>query len=95
MSPWPAKCRCRRSDPLAGPRRAFGFGAASGEHAMKMVRFTKEMRPHCVGDRRVVPDAVAHKLVDEGSAEIVPSVYDQPTAVSEPGPRRPRRYATR
>lgn len=62
---------------------------------MKMVQFTKEMRPHCAGDRRVVPDAVAHKLVDEGSVEIVPSVYDQPAPVPEPGLRRPRRYATR
>jgi hypothetical protein len=62
---------------------------------MKMVRFTKEMRPHCAGDRRVVPDAVAQNLLDEGSVEIVPSVYDQPAAVPEPGSRRPRRYATR
>jgi hypothetical protein len=43
---------------------------------MKMVKFTKSMSPHGVGDTRVVPDEIARRLVDEDVAEIVPSMFD-------------------
>jgi hypothetical protein len=36
---------------------------------MKHVTFTKPMIPHNVGDRRLVPDAVAARLEAEGAIE--------------------------
>ena len=45
---------------------------------MKMVEFTRDMRPHRAGEKRVMPDAVAEKLITEGSAKPVTSVFDKP-----------------
>jgi len=42
----------------------------------KMVKFTRVMSPHLVGEERAVPDDVARRLVDEGSAVVVPSIFD-------------------
>jgi hypothetical protein len=50
---------------------------------MKMVEFTRDMRPHRVGDKRVVPDAVAAKLIAAGEAKHFISVFDK---ASEPSP---------
>jgi hypothetical protein len=55
---------------------------------MKVVKFNRQMRPHVAGETRAVPDAVAQDLVDEGVAEVVPSVFDN--VPEEPPPRRPR-----
>jgi len=64
---------------------------------VKMVQFTKNMRPQRAGEQRVVPTAVAHRLVEEGAAVIVASVFDEAKSeVSpDPAPKRARRYATR
>ncbi|MDE3038768.1 MAG: hypothetical protein KGJ21_10015 [Pseudomonadota bacterium] len=50
---------------------------------MKMVEFTRDMRPHRVGDKRVVPDAVAQKLIAAGDAKHFVSVFDK--APAQPG----------
>ena len=52
---------------------------------MKHVTFTKPMIPHNVGDRRLVPDAVAARLEAEGAIE--PNPPDFPPVER----RRPRR----
>ena len=44
---------------------------------MKMVEFTRDMRPHRAGEMRVVPDAMAEKLIAEGSAKLRDSVFDK------------------
>ena len=41
---------------------------------MKMIKFTKAMAPHGVGDTRVVPDDMADRLIKEGVAEFEPNV---------------------
>ena len=45
---------------------------------MKMVEFTRDMRPHRVGEKRVVPDAVAEKLIAAGQAKHFISAFDKP-----------------
>lgn len=45
---------------------------------MKMVEFTRDMRPHRAGEKRVVPDVVADKLIADGKAKICSSVFDKP-----------------
>ena len=42
---------------------------------MKLVTFTRDMRPHCAGETRVVPDHVAAALVAEGSVEANPPSF--------------------
>ena len=44
---------------------------------MKMVEFTRDMRPHRTGEMRVVPDAIAEKLIAEGSAKHRDSEFDK------------------
>jgi hypothetical protein len=44
---------------------------------MKMVEFTRDMRPHRAGETRIVPDAMADKLIAEGSAKPRDSVFDK------------------
>ncbi len=44
---------------------------------MKIVEFTRDMRPHRAGEKRVVPDAVAKKLIDAGDAKHHISVFDK------------------
>ena len=58
---------------------------------MKMVEFTRDMRPHKVGETRVVPDAVAARLIASGDAMPRESVFDKPV---EP-PARGKPYPTR
>ena len=58
---------------------------------MKMVEFTRDMRPHKAGETRVVPDAVAEKLIASGDAKPRDSVFDKP--VDPPGRGKP--YPTR
>ena len=55
---------------------------------MKLVRFNRVMAPHAKGDTRAVPDDLATRLVAEGDAEIVPSVFDRKAPVEETTPRR-------
>jgi hypothetical protein len=42
---------------------------------MKLVTFTREMRPHCAGDTRLVPDDVAASLLREGAVEPDPPSF--------------------
>ncbi len=61
---------------------------------MKMVEFTRDMRPHRVGERRVVPDALADRMIADGIAEARNSVFDK----TPPQPARPtvgKAYKTR
>ena len=51
---------------------------------MMMVEFTRDMRPQRAGERRVLPDAVAERLIAEGAANAVPSVFDAPRKGAEP-----------
>jgi hypothetical protein len=44
---------------------------------MKMVEFTRDMRPHRTGETRIVPDEMADKLIAEGSAKPRDSVFDK------------------
>ena len=71
---------------------------------MKHVTFTRPMIPHNVGDRRLVPDAVAARLEAEGLIEPDPPDFP-PAKVAElaaaagqaPLPAKPRgkRYQTK
>ena len=45
---------------------------------MKMVEFTRDMRPHRAGETRIVPDAMAEKLITSGDAKPRDSVFDKP-----------------
>ena len=47
---------------------------------MKMVEFTRDMRPQLAGEKRVVPDAVADKLIASGDAKPVASAFDKPAS---------------
>ena len=63
---------------------------------MKMVEFTRDMRPHRIGDKRVVPDAVAQRLITAGDAKHFISVFDKsgeapPPAVGKPYKTRKRK----
>jgi hypothetical protein len=51
---------------------------------MKMVEFTRDMRPHRAGEKRVVPDAVAAKLIAAGDAKHFLSPFDQPAQAPQP-----------
>lgn len=44
---------------------------------MKMVEFTRDMRPQRAGEKRVVPDEVAEKLIAAGDAKPVASAFDK------------------
>ena len=57
---------------------------------MKLVKFTKDMRPHVAGETRVVPDDVADSLVKAGDATVEPSIFDR-----QPGARPAKGYRTR
>lgn len=57
----------------------------------KMVKFNKSMSPHVKGEERAVPDDVAERLVKDGDASIVPSIFDE-QAVGAP---RSKGYLTR
>ena len=59
---------------------------------MKLVEFTRDMRPYVKGESRVVPDPVAEQLVADGDAVVRPSIFDE-----QPQEERPqrRRYQTR
>ena len=59
---------------------------------MKMVEFTRDMRPQRAGEKRVVPDVVAHKLVETGAAKLVISSFDDK---SEQAPSTSKPYRTR
>ncbi len=61
---------------------------------MRMVEFTRDMRPQRAGERRVVPDAVAAKWIAEGLAKAVPSAFDARPTPPAPKPARTR-YLTR
>ena len=58
---------------------------------MKMVEFTRDMRPHKAGETRVVPDAVADRLIAAGDAKPRDSVFDTPVEL----PTRGKPYSTR
>lgn len=60
---------------------------------MKMVEFTRDMRPHKAGETRVVPDAVAEKLIAAGDAKARDSVFDK--TVEPAPPARGKPYPTR
>lgn len=59
---------------------------------MKQVRFNRDMAPHVKGETRVVPDAVAERLVAADDAVVVPSVFDAQRAAE---PEKPKRGAAR
>ena len=44
---------------------------------MQLVRFNRAMAPHVQGEERALPDDVAERLIANGDAEPVPSVFDQ------------------
>ena len=52
---------------------------------MKMVEFTRDMRPHRAGETRIVPDAMAEKLIASGDAKPRDSVFDKPVEPSAHG----------
>ncbi len=61
---------------------------------MKLVEFTRDFRPHRAGETRVVPDAVAERLIAAGDATPRDSVFDrkaEPTGRGKPYPTRKRR----
>ncbi len=58
---------------------------------MKMVELTRDMRPHRAGERRVVPDAMAEKLIASGDAKPCVSVFDRDMKPASGG----RTYKTR
>lgn len=64
---------------------------------MKHVTFIKPMIPHNVGDRRLVPDAIAARLEAEG--RIAPNPPDFPPAKvagqATPPAGKPKRYRTK
>lgn len=63
---------------------------------MKMIAFTRDMRPHVKGETRVVPDDVAVRLIAEGAATAHESVFDAaPAEPSRPATKRARPYQTR
>jgi hypothetical protein len=61
---------------------------------MKIVRFNRDMAPQHCGDERVLPDAVAAKLVTDGDATLVgdfpPKPAGQPSGAPAPA-AKPRR----
>ncbi len=70
---------------------------------MRIVTFTRDMRPWQTGASAVLPDAVAERLVQEGSAtdsrpfpppDVAPPVADRPLA-GETLRLSPKRYMTR
>jgi hypothetical protein len=58
---------------------------------MKMVEFTRDMRPQRAGEKRVVPDAMAEQLITAGDAKAVASVFDKDMKPATGG----RTYKTR
>lgn len=58
---------------------------------MKLVEFTRVMLPWRPGEKRVVPDEVAEKLIADGVAVARPSAFDQPQLA----PKRRGEYRTR
>jgi hypothetical protein len=61
---------------------------------MKMVEFTRDMRPHRTGETRIVPDAMADKLIAEGRAKLRESVFDK-TPLQPAKPTVGKAYKTR
>ena len=53
---------------------------------MQLVRFNRSMAPHVKGEERAVTEEEAARLIAEGVAEAVPSVFDQAREEA----RRPR-----
>lgn len=51
---------------------------------MKLVKFNRSMAPFSAGETRAVPDDEAARLIAEGAAEHVPSVYDKQPAAARP-----------
>jgi hypothetical protein len=62
---------------------------------MKMVEFTRDFRPHRTGETRVVPDAVAERLIAAGDAVPRESVFDHVVQTGAPSPGRGTPYRTR
>jgi hypothetical protein len=69
---------------------------------VKLVEFTRDMRPHCKGETRVVPDDVAAALIAGGDATERTSVFDAaPANTAQPESKQPeskgrgRPYLTR
>ena len=58
---------------------------------MKLIEFTRDFRPQRAGETRVVPDAVAERLIAAGDAKPRDSVFDQQAAA----PVRGTPYQTR
>jgi predicted RNA polymerase sigma factor len=55
---------------------------------MKLVTFARAQPPHGVGDKRLVPDEMAERLLEEG---IVSAVESWPGQVPGHPPRKPTR----
>ena len=62
---------------------------------MRLVDFTRDMRPWRKGESRLVPDDVAEKLVADGVAEVRPSVFDNRRDEVAEESRKRRTYRTR
>jgi hypothetical protein len=64
---------------------------------MKMIEFTRDMRPQRAGEKRVVTDAIARRLIETGAAKHVISTFDGkaeqalPTSQSTSKPYRTRK----
>jgi hypothetical protein len=62
---------------------------------VKLVTFARDMHPHRAGDTRLLPDAVADRLLAEGEAT---QAQDWPARSSVPASPRPapaKRYVTK
>jgi hypothetical protein len=62
---------------------------------MKMVEFTRDMRPQRAGEKRVVTDAVARRLIETGAAKHVISTFDGKAEPAPPPPSTSKPYRTR
>lgn len=60
---------------------------------MRLIEFTKAMRPYGAGETLAVPNDVADRLIAAGEAKARESVFDQ----AQPAPEKPKRgkYLTR
>lgn len=65
---------------------------------MRIVTFARDMAPHVRGERRLVPDDVADRLVASGDAEPDPAPFPAPPAAPDGAGddrARRRRYSTK
>ncbi|KAF2991148.1 hypothetical protein OGR47_02730 [Methylocystis sp. MJC1] len=62
---------------------------------MKLVTFTRDMRPHSAGDTRVVPDVVAAQLVEAGDVDPNPPSFPTEAPVQQQAAEERQTYRTK